>query len=46
MMMSPTGNASSLRWTELGRRKGVEEVVVRWSYSGVSGFSLSCLICE
>jgi len=28
MMMTHTGNASSLRWQEVGRRKGAEEVVV------------------
>ena len=32
-MMTHTGNTSSLRWQEVGRRKGVEEVVVIWAYS-------------
>jgi hypothetical protein len=40
MMMAHTGNASSLRWSELGRRKGVEEVVVTWAYS----VALVCLL--
>jgi hypothetical protein len=33
MMMTHTWNTSSLRWQEVGRRKGVEEVVVIWGYS-------------
>ena len=35
MMMTHTGNASSLQWQEVGRRKGAEasEVVVIWAYS-------------
>ena len=33
MMMTHTGNASSLRWQEVGRRKSAEEVVVIWTYS-------------
>jgi hypothetical protein len=34
MMMTHTGNASSLQWQELGKRKGAEEeVVVIWAYS-------------
>jgi hypothetical protein len=33
MMMTHTGNTSSLRWQEVGRRKGAEEVVVIWAYS-------------
>jgi hypothetical protein len=33
MMVTHTGNASSLRWQELGRRKGVEAMVVTWTYS-------------
>ena len=33
MMMTHTGNASSLQCQEVGRRKGAKEVVVAWSYS-------------
>jgi hypothetical protein len=33
MMMTHTGNASSLQWQEVGRRKGAKEVVVIWAYS-------------
>ena len=33
MMMTHTGNVSSLRCQEVGRRKGVEKVVVIWGYS-------------
>ena len=33
MMMTHTGNARSLQWQEVGRRKGTEEVVVIWAYS-------------
>ena len=33
MMMTHTGNTSRLRWREVGRRQGVEEVVVMWTYS-------------
>jgi hypothetical protein len=40
LMMTPTGNASNLRWQEVGRRKGVEEVVVKWDYS----VALVCLV--
>ena len=33
-MMTHTGNTSSLRWQEVVRRKGAEEVVVViWGYS-------------
>ncbi len=40
MMMTHTGNASSLRWQEVGRRQGAEEVVVIWAYS----VALVCLL--
>ncbi len=33
MMMTHTGNTSSLQWQEVGRRKGAKEVVVIWAYS-------------
>ena len=33
MTMTHTANRSSLRWQEVGRRKGAEEVVVIWGYS-------------
>jgi hypothetical protein len=33
MMMTHTGNASSLQWQEVGRRKWAKEVVVIWAYS-------------
>jgi hypothetical protein len=33
MTMIHTGNTSSLRWQEVGRRQGPEEVVVIWAYS-------------
>jgi len=33
MMMTNTGNASSLQCQEVGRRNGVKEVVVIWAYS-------------
>jgi hypothetical protein len=33
MMMTHTGNASSLQCQEVGRRKGVKAVVVIWAYS-------------
>jgi hypothetical protein len=33
MMMTHTGNASSLRLQEVGRRQGAAEVVVIWAYS-------------
>jgi hypothetical protein len=33
MMMTHTGNASSLQWQEVGRRKGAKEPVVIWAYS-------------
>jgi hypothetical protein len=31
MMITRTGNTSSLQWQEVGRRKGEEEVVVIWT---------------
>ena len=40
MMMTHRGNPSSLRWQEVGGRKGVEEVVVIWGYS----VGLVCLV--
>ena len=33
MMMTHTGNGSSLRCQEVGRRQGPDEVVVIWAYS-------------
>jgi hypothetical protein len=33
MMMTRTGDASSLQWQEVGRRKGAEQVVVIWAHS-------------
>ena len=33
MMMTHTGNLSSLRWQEVARRQGAEEVAVIWAYS-------------
>jgi hypothetical protein len=33
MMMTHTGNSSSLQGEEVGRRKGAEQVVVIWAYS-------------
>jgi hypothetical protein len=33
MMMTHTGNTSSLQCQEIGRSKGVKEVVVIWAYS-------------
>jgi len=40
MMMTHTGNTSSLQCQEVGRRKGSKEVVVIWTYSVV----LVCLV--
>ena len=44
MMMTYTGNASNLQCQEVGRRKGVKEVVVIWAYSVVLVWLV--LICE
>ena len=33
MMMTHTGNVSSLQCQEVGRRKGAKELVVIWAYS-------------
>ena len=33
VMITHTGNTSSLQWQEVGRRKGVKEVSVIWTYS-------------
>ena len=33
MRMTHTGNASSLQWQEVGRRKRAKELVVIWAYS-------------
>jgi hypothetical protein len=33
MIMTHTEKTKSLRWQELGKRKGVKEVVVTWAYS-------------
>ncbi len=33
VMMTHTGNASSLQCQEVGRRKGIKELVVVWAYS-------------
>jgi hypothetical protein len=33
MMMTHTGNTSSLQCQEVGRRKGAKAVVVIWAYS-------------
>ncbi len=39
-------NTSSLRWEEVGRRQGPEEVVVTHDMGLLSVFSLPSLICE
>jgi hypothetical protein len=33
MIMTHTGNASNLQCQEVGRRKGVKDLVVMWSYT-------------
>jgi hypothetical protein len=45
MMMTHTGNTSSLQCQKVGRRKGTKEVVVM-DVGLLSDFSLTCLICE
>ena len=41
MMMTHTGNASSLQWQEVGRRKGTKEVVVKALDTMIKPSSLS-----
>ncbi len=50
MMTTHKGNTSNLRWEEVSRRQGVEEVVVIWGggcdMGFLRGFNLTVLICE